>query len=313
MLNNRPQKRYYGLMWAFIVLLVLTMITIAISYDKHQNTAGAFGMAMFGLGAIHAYQGKISSAKWLIGFLLALQIISLLTRMVISQDIFSLVYPGITREVSVISSLLTTLVLALMFFYAHSLERSEHNNDDYLEQSWQSQDTQSNKSDFEQYSGRNSNKAIAQNIPRRPDELVTSTGKSYMELNDIKNARKLAKKYGYNSPADDPWETAVEYFPDIKRFYDVIRNIDPNRADQFKFLVLEERDFKNSSHVYRAVIEEIIIATCGSKNKSARDFLSRSIAIGNIGDVKRLIELSKVLGPDNVTNDVIEKFKGTIR
>jgi hypothetical protein len=307
MTNFPPPTRYYILMWAFIVLFGLGLTALLIDNERRPNTAITLGMAMFTWGAILAFRGRISEAKWLIGALLVLQLISLSVRLFISDDILSLSDPSMSRQVGIVSSLAATLTLLSLFYYARSLERSA------IRVTTQNikEPTKAGrgKSYLEMYRERNLARVQTSQVGAST-EYGTYINKNETNITDGAHFSEIDRELSLQDETS-AWRTATDYFPELEQLYSQLKRFDPVRAEQYKSNRLALKDFSDAQTAYWRLLNDIAENTCGVHNTESRTFLLSAINNGDYQTARQFIALAKTLGAANMNADVLAKFKSS--
>ncbi len=145
------------------------------------------------------------------------------------------------------------------------------------------------QSDSDRSADRNDQKANTASVSEHPQE--TSAAASHQD--------------------SSAWITAASYFPDLKNLYEQLHEIDPKLAEQFKSRRLKLKDFANAQREYWRLLNELAQETCGSGTSDARNFLLAAINNREFETARRLIALGKVIGAENMNNDVLAKFKSS--
>lgn len=312
--SNRITRHY-------LLMVVALLMAIMFLVGSGKPPSGSFQAAMWCWIAISAYRGDAFTAKWIVATLIILQVVGFIVRMNIGDSSLSFLFPEVERRFLVVSSGVTVLIFAGIYFYADYLHKQNisHTGKPSKDRSHTSYEAEPrhkpNKPELNvddsvyDYSRYKKHPQQGPIIAQSDGAQSSTSGKSCMETHYRDNPKEVANKYGCDSPTDDPWQAAIEYFPDIGRLYDQISRIDPKRADAFKSDRMKAKDFSRAEDAYWLFVNDISFEIGGKTNTEMREFVKDAINKGDYVVVRRLLDLSRTLGAENMNSHVLDKFK----
>lgn len=140
--------------------------------------------------------------------------------------------------------------------------------------------------------------------------LSKDLGAENMNKQVLEKFKASGREYKKNTTADaSRWRNIVKHAPQIDFLHKALQATSSDQASSFKASILSQRDNSGVQQVFSDAMQTLLNDHCRGKNWQPRTFLMETITAGNLDVARRFMKLAKSVGPENVDNSLLDKFR----
>ncbi|MEZ5589295.1 MAG: DUF4328 domain-containing protein [Gammaproteobacteria bacterium] len=139
-----------------------------------------------------------------------------------------------------------------------------------------------------------------ENLVQKKSEAIQAHNSTY---NVISEKAENIEKQNLSISTTDPWVTACRVFPDLEQQERALKKYSPELAAEFRNLLLESKEFKNSTEIFHQIETNFLEQTIG--NPKLIKFAKSKIEQNNIDAFNSLRQSVSILGQDVEPDKII--------